>query len=53
VLEAAGVTVPADDAALHRVSAAALCRLAAEAPAADRDALVPDYVRLPDAVPRR
>ncbi|MDX6716547.1 MAG: tRNA threonylcarbamoyladenosine biosynthesis protein TsaB [Baekduia sp.] len=51
-LEAAGVAVPADDADLHRVSAAPLCRLTAEAPPVDRDALVPEYVRAPDAVPR-
>jgi tRNA threonylcarbamoyladenosine biosynthesis protein TsaB len=52
-LEAAGVTVAADDASVHRVSAGPLCRLAAEAPAVPRDALVPEYVRAPDAVPRR
>jgi tRNA threonylcarbamoyladenosine biosynthesis protein TsaB len=51
-LEAAGVAVAADDADLHRVSAGPLCRLAAEAPTVDRDALVPEYVRAPDAVPR-
>jgi tRNA threonylcarbamoyladenosine biosynthesis protein TsaB len=50
-LEAAGVAVPADDADLHRVSAGPLCRLAAEAPSVDRDALVPEYVRAPDAIP--
>ncbi len=52
-LEAAGAEVPADDSGLHAVDAAALCRLAAEAPAADRDTLVPDYVRDPDAKPRQ
>jgi tRNA threonylcarbamoyladenosine biosynthesis protein TsaB len=51
-LEAAGVAVAADDADLHRVSAGPLCRLAAGAPPVDRDALVPEYVRAPDAVPR-
>ncbi|HEY4098333.1 MAG TPA: tRNA (adenosine(37)-N6)-threonylcarbamoyltransferase complex dimerization subunit type 1 TsaB [Baekduia sp.] len=50
-LEAAGVAVAADDADLHRVSAGPLCRLAAEAPPVDRDALVPEYVRAPDAIP--
>jgi tRNA threonylcarbamoyladenosine biosynthesis protein TsaB len=49
-LEAAGVMVAADDADLHRVSAGPLCRLAAEAPPVDRDALVPEYVRAPDAI---
>jgi tRNA threonylcarbamoyladenosine biosynthesis protein TsaB len=48
-LEPAGVDVPADASALHSVSALAVCELALEAPPADRDALIPDYVRLPDA----
>jgi tRNA threonylcarbamoyladenosine biosynthesis protein TsaB len=52
-LAAVGVAVDPDDSPLHRVSAGALCRLAAEGPTADRDALVPEYVRPPDAVPRR
>ena len=51
-LEAAGADVPEDDAAVHRVGAAGLCALALAAPAVDRDALVPDYVRPPDAKPR-
>jgi tRNA threonylcarbamoyladenosine biosynthesis protein TsaB len=45
--------VPADSSALHRVSALAVCRLAGVARTVDRDALLPDYVRAPDAVPRR
>lgn len=45
--------VPADASPLHRVSALAVCRLAREAHPVDRDALLPEYVRLPDAVPRR
>ena len=52
-LEAAGATVPDDDSPLHRVSAGALCRLAAAGPPVQRDGLVPHYVRAPDAVPRR
>jgi tRNA threonylcarbamoyladenosine biosynthesis protein TsaB len=52
-LEAVGVAVAPDDADLHRVSAGPLCRLAAEAPPVPRDGLVPEYVRAPDAVPRR
>jgi tRNA threonylcarbamoyladenosine biosynthesis protein TsaB len=52
-LEAADVTVAPDDADLHRVGAGALCRLAAEASPVARDALVPEYVRAPDAEPRR
>jgi tRNA threonylcarbamoyladenosine biosynthesis protein TsaB len=51
-LEAAGVTVAADDSPRHRVSAGALCRLAAAGMPVERDALVPHYVRAPDAVPR-
>lgn len=51
-LEAAGAVVPDDADARHAVDAAALCRLAATAPAVGRDALVPDYVRPPDATPR-
>jgi tRNA threonylcarbamoyladenosine biosynthesis protein TsaB len=45
--------VPGDDSKLHRVSALAVCRLARVAPTVDRDALLPEYVRPPDAVPRR
>jgi tRNA threonylcarbamoyladenosine biosynthesis protein TsaB len=45
--------VPADPSALHRVSALAVCRLAGVARTVDRDELLPDYVRAPDAVPRR
>src|SRR5919199_518694 len=49
LLEPAAVTVPADGSPFHCVSAIAICRLArASAPVA-RDALVPEYVRLPDA----
>ncbi|HWI74168.1 MAG TPA: tRNA (adenosine(37)-N6)-threonylcarbamoyltransferase complex dimerization subunit type 1 TsaB [Baekduia sp.] len=51
-LEAVGVTVAPDDAETHRVAAGPLCRLAAEAPPVPRDALVPEYVRAPDAAPR-
>jgi tRNA threonylcarbamoyladenosine biosynthesis protein TsaB len=51
-LEPAGVTVPEDGSALHRVGATGLLRLAAEAPPVARDALVPEYVRQPDAKPR-
>jgi tRNA threonylcarbamoyladenosine biosynthesis protein TsaB len=45
--------VPADASSLHRVSALAVCRLAGAARPVDRDALLPDYIRAPDAVPRR
>jgi tRNA threonylcarbamoyladenosine biosynthesis protein TsaB len=48
-LEPAAVTVPAAGSPCHRVSAIAICRLAAISPTVERDALVPEYVRLPDA----
>jgi tRNA threonylcarbamoyladenosine biosynthesis protein TsaB len=51
-LEPAGVTVPEDGSALHRVGARGLVRLAAQASPVAREALVPDYVRPPDAKPR-
>jgi tRNA threonylcarbamoyladenosine biosynthesis protein TsaB len=47
------IEVPADASTLHRVSALAVCRLAKIARPVDRDALLPDYIRAPDAVPRR
>jgi tRNA threonylcarbamoyladenosine biosynthesis protein TsaB len=51
-LEPAGVAVPEDSSPLHRVGAEGLVRLAAEAPLVARDALLPEYVRAPDALPR-
>jgi tRNA threonylcarbamoyladenosine biosynthesis protein TsaB len=48
-LEPAAVTVPADGNPCHRVSAVAICRLAARGAPSARDTLVPEYVRLPDA----
>lgn len=44
--------VPDDADSRHRVSGLAVCRLGAAAAPIDRSALVPDYVRAPDAVPR-
>ena len=52
-LERAGAAIPADDSPLHRVSALQVCRLGASDEAADRDALLPDYRREPDAKPRQ
>jgi tRNA threonylcarbamoyladenosine biosynthesis protein TsaB len=49
VLEAAGADVPPDDDVRHHVDGAVLCALAEAAPAVAREALVPDYVRAPDA----
>lgn len=51
-LEQAGATVPPDGSPAHRVSALQVCRLGAAGEPVARDALVPDYRREPDAVPR-
>jgi tRNA threonylcarbamoyladenosine biosynthesis protein TsaB len=51
-LERAGAVIPADDAPQHRISALQVCRLGATGSPADRDALLPDYRREPDAKPR-
>jgi tRNA threonylcarbamoyladenosine biosynthesis protein TsaB len=50
-LERAGVAVPADGSSVHRISAAPLCRLGAVGEPAERDRLLPDYRREPDAKP--
>ena len=52
-LERAGAAIPADDSPLHRISALQVCRVGADAEPADRDALLPDYRREPDAKPRQ
>jgi tRNA threonylcarbamoyladenosine biosynthesis protein TsaB len=52
-LERAGVAVPADGSSAHRVSALMVCRLGRAREPADRDALLPDYRREPDATPPR
>ena len=52
-LERAGAVIPADDSPLHRISALQVCRLGAVGEPADRDALLPDYRREPDAKPRQ
>jgi tRNA threonylcarbamoyladenosine biosynthesis protein TsaB len=52
-LEAAGATVPPDGDGAHRIRAVNVCRLGATGTPTDRDALLPDYLREPDAVPRR
>jgi tRNA threonylcarbamoyladenosine biosynthesis protein TsaB len=51
-LERAGAAIPADDSPVHRVSALQVCRLGAAGEAADRDSLLPDYRREPDAKPQ-
>jgi len=49
VLESTGAVVPADGSPWHTVSALALARLAEQAPATEREGVVPEYLRLPDA----
>ena len=49
VLEAAGAAVPPDDSAVHRVEAAVHARLAAGMDPGAADAVLPSYLRLPDA----
>jgi tRNA threonylcarbamoyladenosine biosynthesis protein TsaB len=51
-LEAAGALVPPDEDGAHRLRAEHVCRLGAAGTPTDRDALLPDYLREPDAVPR-
>jgi len=53
VLEDAGATVPDDSSPAHRLSAVAVCRLGAAGEPVDREGLLPDYLREPDAVPFR
>jgi tRNA threonylcarbamoyladenosine biosynthesis protein TsaB len=50
-LEGAGCAVPAESSPQHRVSARIVCRLALGAErGTQRDLVVPDYLRRPDAV---
>ena len=51
-LEQAGAAVPADAEAVHGVRAGPLCRLGAAGSPTERDALLPDYRREPDARPQ-
>jgi tRNA threonylcarbamoyladenosine biosynthesis protein TsaB len=53
VLEAAGVAVAPGESALHVVRALHVCRLAMRAPGAAPEAVVPEYLRAPDARPAR
>ncbi len=52
ILEPAGAAIPPDGDPVHRVSARHVCRLGAEAEPAERDAVLPEYVRALDAKPR-
>jgi tRNA threonylcarbamoyladenosine biosynthesis protein TsaB len=52
VLEAAGIRIPPDQSGAHVVRALHVCRLAATAPGEPPEAVVPEYLRAPDAKPR-
>ncbi len=49
VLEQRSALIPDDDSPLHRVTAVNHCRLGVEMAAGDVSAVLPDYIRLPDA----
>lgn len=51
-LEAAGIRVAAAGSGIHVVRGSSICRLAAAVPPTPPDAVLPDYLRLPDAKPR-
>ena len=51
VLEAAGIRVEPAASRAHVIRALHVCRLGAAAPAAAPEAVVPEYLRLPDAKP--
>jgi tRNA threonylcarbamoyladenosine biosynthesis protein TsaB len=51
-LEPAGAAIPPDADSLHGIAGRSLCRLGAEAQPAPRDAVLPSYLRRPDATPR-
>jgi len=51
VLEAAGIRVATAGSGAHVVRGLSICRLAAAAPATPPDAVLPDYLRFPDAKP--
>jgi tRNA threonylcarbamoyladenosine biosynthesis protein TsaB len=53
VLEKAGIQVEPDDSEAHVVRALHVCRLGAGAPEAPPDAVLPDYLRDPDAKPQQ
>jgi hypothetical protein len=50
-LEAGGVRVAARNSELHVVRALHVCRLAASTPPSPPEAVFPEYLRQPDAVP--
>ena len=52
-LRAAGVEIAPEGSALHAISGAALCRLGSAAEPLERERMLPDYRREPDAKPPR
>jgi tRNA threonylcarbamoyladenosine biosynthesis protein TsaB len=52
MLETAGIRVLPDGSSAHSVSALQVCRLGSQAAAVPPEALLPDYLRPPDAKPR-
>lgn len=52
ILEAAGATVPDDGSSSHVVRGLSICRLAASVAPVPVEAVLPDYLRQPDAKPR-
>ena len=52
LLEAAGVRVAPDGSQAHAVRALHVCRLAAAVPPQPPEAVLPNYLRAPDAIPR-
>jgi tRNA threonylcarbamoyladenosine biosynthesis protein TsaB len=52
VLEAAGISVMPDDSRAHVVRALHVCRLASAVPGVAPQAVLPDYLRAPDAKPQ-
>ncbi len=53
VLESVAVEVPPDESQLHAIRASHVCRLAAGVPAVPPEAVLPTYLRAPDARPAR
>ena len=51
VLEAAGIRTAPGDSKVHVVRALNVCRLTSSVPAESPEAVLPDYIREPDAVP--
>jgi tRNA threonylcarbamoyladenosine biosynthesis protein TsaB len=52
VLETAGIRVAPEDSGAHVVRALHVCRLAATVPGQPPEAVLPEYLRAPDATPR-